>query len=524
MADLLVNEGTRRTAQNKQARPEQVENSAGGYVFEIPKMEQAKRFLILGTTSPTYYASAQTLTAENAAVVRELANNDGLAFLELIKDVSVNGRAKTQNPTIFSLAACCASTDNETRREALALIPVVCRTGTHLFMFAKYIEQFRGWGRALRTAVGKWYDRTHPGEVAYQVVKYRNREGWTHRDLLRVCHVKPSGASSDLLRYIVKGDLSGTPDIVHSFHRAQEATTADVWVREITEHRLPWECLPDAALAVPAVWEALVPHMGMTALVRNLGRITKVCELNQFSQLTKEIASRLSDEQAVVKSKVHPMAVLIGSTTYVMGHGVKGSLSWTPVASITDALEDAFMAAFGSVQGAGKNTLLALDVSGSMAGPGIAGTFLSPRAASAAMAMVTLRSEPAVEVMAFSSGFVPLSITARSSLQDIVRTVSNMPFDRTDCAVPMLSALHNNLPIDTFVIYTDNETWCGRMHPFQALEAYRQKSGRDARLAVVGMTATNFSIANPKDPGMLDFVGFDAAAPEAIRAFSAREF
>ena len=41
----------------------------------------------------------------------------------------------------------------------------------------------------------------------------------------------------------------------------------------------------------------------------------------------------------------------------------------------------------------------------------------------------------------------------------------------------------------------------------------------DAKLVVVGMTATQFSIADPADPGMLDVVGFDAAAPEIISQF-----
>jgi 60 kDa SS-A/Ro ribonucleoprotein len=34
------------------------------------------------------------------------------------------------------------------------------------------------------------------------------------------------------------------------------------------------------------------------------------------------------------------------------------------------------------------------------------------------------------------------------------------------------------------------------------------------------MTSNGFSIADPEDAGMLDMVGFDAAAPEIMREFA----
>jgi len=82
-----------------------------------------------------------------------------------------------------------------------------------------------------------------------------------------------------------------------------------------------------------------------------------------------------------------------------------------------------------------------------------------------------------------------------------------------------LYASANNLRFDTFIIYTDNETWAGNIHPFQALKQYRQKTGIDARLIAVGMTTTEYSIADPSDSGMLDIVGFDTSAPNIMSDF-----
>jgi 60 kDa SS-A/Ro ribonucleoprotein len=71
------------------------------------------------------------------------------------------------------------------------------------------------------------------------------------------------------------------------------------------------------------------------------------------------------------------------------------------------------------------------------------------------------------------------------------------------------------------VVYTDSETWFGQVHPAEALRRYRQQMGISAKLIVVGMVANGFSIADAKDGGMLDVVGFDTAAPQVMRDFSA---
>jgi 60 kDa SS-A/Ro ribonucleoprotein len=90
----------------------------------------------------------------------------------------------------------------------------------------------------------------------------------------------------------------------------------------------------------------------------------------------------------------------------------------------------------------------------------------------------------------------------------------------TDCSLPMLYALENRLEIDLFLVFTDNETWAGTIHPDEALRLYRQRTGIAAKLVVVGMTSNGFTIADPNDPGMLDVVGFDAAAPAVIADFA----
>jgi len=84
----------------------------------------------------------------------------------------------------------------------------------------------------------------------------------------------------------------------------------------------------------------------------------------------------------------------------------------------------------------------------------------------------------------------------------------------------MIWAHKHRIDVDTFVVYTDNETWAGDVHPAQALRAYRDARGIPAKLVVVGMTSKEFSIADPDDAGMLDVVGFDSLTPPVIADFA----
>ncbi len=276
------------------------------------------------------------------------------------------------------------------------------------------------------------------------------------------------------------------------------------------------------------MWEALLDAgIPQTALLRQLPRLTRLGLLPDIGGRTAEVCELLTDPVRLRRARVHPIAILLAQRTYAAGRSFRGDGTWQPTRRVVDALDQAFYASFGNVEATGRRTLLALDVSGSMTSP-ISGTPLSCREASAALALATMAVEPSVTVVGFTSGrgwgstgLTPLALSPRQRLDDAVRAVSDLPFGGTDCALPMLYARQRRIEVDTFVVYTDNETWAGSVQPYEALRQYREAMGIPARLVVVAMTSTGFSIADPADAGMLDIVGFDAAVPQLIADFSA---
>lgn len=536
--------------QTPQSRPipgtAQVANSAGGYGWAVDDWTRLDRFLILGSEGGSYYASERTLTLENAQAVKRCICLDGLRTVARIVEISVAGRAPKNDPALFALALAASVGDEPTRKAALAALPQVARIGTHLFHFAGYMDGLRGWGRGPRRAVAGWYQAMPARKLAYQAIKYQSRDGWSHRDLLRLSHpVAVEETQNAVLHWITQG-WPGVGDEPHpdealrtlwAFERAKRTGSVAEIAGLIRAYNLPREAVPTQWLAEREVWAALLDSdMPLTAMIRNLATMTRVGLLSPGSEAVRQVTTELGSRERLLAARVHPIALLSALVTYQSGRGVRGSNTWEPVAQVVDALDAAFYLAFGAVTPANRRMLLALDVSGSMDTGMVAGVpGLTPRLGSAAMALVTAASERQHSFVAFTagshqsmwpghgSGITPLSISPRQRLDDVVRSISGLPFGGTDCALPIRWAMERKMPVDTFVIYTDSETWAGAIHPAQALREYRQRTGIPARLVVVGMVGNGFSIADPADAGMLDVVGFDTATPELINSFARGE-
>jgi TROVE domain len=719
--------------------PGQIANNAGGYSFPLPLEQEWMRYLIIGSKSDNgsyYQCGGAIATTISKCIMAAVSSPATCAHLiRDIVDVSVSARAPKQEMTMMSLAAAIVfPPDNACKAQALAAINQVCRIPTHLFMLVQYIRDLsqdkakpgKGFGKGVRRALTEYYTSRGGLELAVLVTKYKNREGWTHEDLISLLHINPAEMKDDggrlVLEWIMKKDKPErkiaanpargivattlpakmerteflkrlaaipTPDrdmggaaaggsggfmktisnaigsVLGGGGAAASATTqvsslprliqvlfevvhpespmsgtlklmvrdneplqnvkqtlTDIGVGtsfvfryngslisstkslrdisydpskkiylgagvepvvepiaalpasepktaiEVNEEeekkktgedplvatarflkallelaktgekkdtataialmernkKIQREHLPTELLNTPQIWNALLSGMGMTALVRNLGKLSQVGVASTRSQ---DIIKMLTDPKTVKDSRIHPLQVLVGMKTYSQGKGDLGSMTWTVNSYITAALSTTFRQAFGNITPTGKRFMFGLDVSGSMSMCMCAGAKnITPREGSVAMAMMTLHAEGAqnVHIYGFSNVFYNFNgkIRPEMTIQDAIKA-TDVPFGATDCALPMTEALkmyrQNGIVFDVFCVYTDNETYAPNIHPQVALEQYRKATGVDAKLIVVGMTANQLTIADPKDKNTLNLAGFDTATPELISMF-----
>lgn len=523
----------------------QVVNSTGGYVWQVNDWDRLNRFLILGTEGGTYYCQETDLLKENHGAVSKCLDLDPARTIQTIVDVSVQGRAYRNEPALLAMAIAASHKNAEARKLALDNLHKVCRIGTHLYHFTDYVTKMRGLGRGLRTALADWFLEKTPDQLAYQAIKYQQRDGWSARDMLRICHAHAGSQEQEaVFRWIVGGmdavntksrtvnrkvgakakpvvydaDLAGhLPAIISAFEEAKTASEKRL-VELIVERNLPREAVPTEKLNSLAVWEALFEKMPLTAMIRNLGKMTSIGLIKPLSKAAKTVKERLGNQEYLRKSRIHPLQVLVAAKIYAQGHGDKGKLSWTPVPAVDQALDAAFYLTFGNVEPCGKPLLIGLDVSGSMGSSAAGATPLRACEVTAAMSLVHASVEDECHIFGFADSFRELGIRKGMTLVEATKRALVSNFGSTNISLLYEYALKHQLDVAGFLCMTDNEVNSGR-HPALALKQYREKFNPEARSIMMGTTATGFTCNDPTDRYGMDIVGFDTSAPRVIADF-----
>lgn len=510
-----------------------VANNAGGFGFILDDWERLNRFLIIGSEGGTYYVGEQKLTIENSAAAIRCIKADGPRAVEMAREINVNNRAPKTDQQLFVLALAMKHGDDATKRAVATAVPQMVRTGTHLLHFVAMLDSLGGWNRSKRRIIASWFTERGADQVAFQVLKYQNRDKWTQRDVLRLVHPKaPTEAHDATFAWVtgkLKDDNASLPAILrdHGVMLSMDGTQVERALWGIN-HGLPREALPTEVVNAPEVQRAMLADMPIHALIRNLGNLTASGVLSNIAD-SEIVANRLVDRNTLRRSRVHPFAILLAALVYRTGKGVRGSKTWVPVPSVLAALEDAYDLAFDNVTPTGKRILITIDTSGSMGTLyGITQIGIKPIEAAAAMAITLARLEPyavVIEVDTELRRIVP--VTKRTGISGIMHHAGG----GTDMSIPMQWAMASGViqgkvknpdVFDAFVILTDNESWAGDMHTSQALAAYRQRVNPKAKLVCCAMTASHANIVDPQDPLQFGCAGLDANLPALVGDFIGR--
>ncbi len=526
--------------------PNQITNHDGAYVFKLDCWKRLNRFLILGVDSSTYYQSQRDLVKENYQSLKDSLNEDFRRAIDMIVDVSINGKAPKNDSAVFALAVAClhkgnndlSEADKANRNYAYSHVKSVCRIGTHLFMFLTYIRELKGKGKGtmgmgLQKAVIGYYEKKDLNGLAQDVLKYRNREGWSHTDVFKLIRWPANKQQQQIIDYVMKGesDLKVMPEIM-SADVALKACKEDrdLVLALVQQHKIPWEIVPTEYLNDKEVLRALIPNMKATALIRNLSKLTSYGAIQDdpSCKYLKMVCDKLEDVGYIKAGKVHPMNLTISILAYEKGRSDLGSLTWMPIKRVIKALDVALDNSYANANKLNVRIEFALDVSPSMTDShwkGIPASMLG----SVLMTWLNKR-EDFLNTYVFAGGTGSFSRNtsykktsfSNGNFRDTWREIVNLrnSWGGTDCSLPIRDALTNKRVVDLFIIYTDNETNSSHSgHADQILAEYRRKVNSNAKMIVIGATATNCSIANPNDPGMMDVAGFDSSIAQIMESF-----
>lgn len=510
----------------------QVKNSEGLFVFEVTPETLLTRFLVLGTTSPTFYQNAQELT-ESAldALAVTISDNSGWVISHTKKMVHQK-RVIRKSPALFLMAFMSNHVNPDVRVEALKAGMGFAKTGSQLLEFVSYIKLFRSFGRSVKKAISEWYLSRSAEEVLFQANKYPSRYGFSHRDLLRITHPTPKTSEmNDAFKYIVSGEHPFTLPTKYRYRDSiNDIDPATVEAERAVEamvnhHKMPREMLPSQLLSKDYTWEILFKAgMPQNALLRNLGTLASKGVFDRPSNV-EVLIERLNGDMG----NVHPWDAFVTRMIYATGAGLRGNNTWKADDRIVDALDELFTRSFTSFKPNGKRKLIAIDISLSMGGGRVA-DHERPFKLAAATAYIMKKAEPNADVFTFKdyvlyvpeeafnyslSDFISMikqNLGGPTHAHDVVGHASQHAINKGT------NKILNPDMYEEIIFLTDNEA-NGKEHTWELLDLYRKEHVLNCKFVSVAFAPNNFSLANPKDPLSMDFCGFDSAAFKVMYDF-----
>lgn len=520
--------------QNKQYTPqnqpipgretEMIQGRSGGFAFDAGIWSMLRRSLLVGTAQSTYYAGKQELTDDFIKILQEaIALKPERVAQEIL--YASDGRAINNSAPIFALVFLSMDKSPAAKKAFIEIFPQVVRTASHFYEWLSYTKSLRGFGKIVKEAGRNWLSNPDVKKLAYQLLKYQQRSGFSHRDALRLFHLKPpSEEHNQLFQWVVKGWDELPPEIPNE-------TLAQIWWYEwlkrnpqqshkaIGQGNLTHEMAAPVGKMDKQAWQLLFNQMPIGALLRNLGSLTEIGVLTTDNlQNLERVESVLNDPKHLRKGRIHPIDVLKALKTYQSGGKLgRSTKTWQPVARIIDILEKAVELAFDTQEATNKVFLHAVDVSGSMSYGVVHSVGLSCCEIATTMALVTAKAEKNYAIRGFSTEFRDLKITRNDSFSSAFRKASNQNFGGTDASVAYDWMIKHKFKADIVCFWTDSESWAGRKHPSEALREYRRKVNPNVKAVYVTLAPYRLTLVDPQDPLSWDLGGFDPGIPRLIQ-------
>lgn len=300
--------------------------------------------------------------------------------------------------------------------------------------------------RKLSNALKRGFGEALSAFDAYQLAKYqRSDRDPSLVDAVNLLHPK----STEALAALMTGTLR----------------PADTWETRLTQAgqkaaQEGMEAEVKDTLKAQAWGELLTSRkLGYLAALRNLRNIAA-----QAPEVLPLALDVLTDSRLVEKSLVMPFQV------YTASEAIAGTKADT--SAVKKALERALELSLKNVPSFEGQTLIAVDVSGSMKG--------RPERIASVFAAVLFKSQPSADVLVFNTEAKMLRLHPNDSLTSLTKAVEKAATGGgTDFRVIFQGA---RKAYDRIVILSDMQAWVGGQTPAAELAAYRRKFTADPRI------------------------------------------
>lgn len=446
-------------------------NREGYAAFSQPLEEAYLQMLLTNTFGDAFYVTQKELVAEAEKTHTAMLAKDPSFVAKALPYARNRGFMRTQ--PIYGLVR--MANDPASAPYFEATFNEVIRTPNDLGDFFTILRAQRKGegGRRVKRVAGNWLMKSlNP----YWTVKYgaTKQGGYSLRDLF--CTLHPKGPKSVLVDYLFDRATGELPEQVAAFERLKKATTDEEKVAAIEAGKLPHEVASSFAGKSPKVWEAIVKHMPVFAMLRNLATMERH---GVMAVVRDHVVATLSNPAVIAKSKILPFRFV-----EAMKH-VNDS-------RVQDALRDSLDHAFAGVPDIVGRVGILLDTSGSMA------QMLQSAAVFAVSAMKKANGNG--RLFLFDTAAREMKVSMRDSTMTQAMNVRTS--GGTDTSSPVRKLIDEKEKVDVVLMITDEQQNFGTAF-CNVMEEYREKVSKNARCFILNVAPYSGSLSGqmaPHDP------------------------
>lgn len=452
-----------------------IKNNAGGIAHEFNSEHKLAQIALTGTFSNTYYVTAKTQLEE----ILKLGNVVESQFIGKLAIYARKHGFMKDTPAL--LAAIIANRDPHLFEK---IVPSIIDNGRMIRNLVQIFRSGQVSGRKNIPKPAKWFIHDWLNNRSYyKLLDDSVGENPSLKDVIKMVHPKPADKTrAAAFGYLSDNSKFNYEDLPQHFKnyedfkklKGQQTDPAKLSLASVLEKVKNAKSLFEVQKLVnresnqdykiPNVEFRLLTALNLstkdwTEIALNGGWHMVRMNLNTFarhkvfedSSVAKKIAEKISDRNAILKSRVMPYQLLIAF--------LNTENSSLP-SIITNALQDALEISLENVQKLEGKGFIFPDISGSMKSKVAEKSVASCLDVATLTAAAFLRKNPEMEIIPFSDDIVPVKLNPRDSIVTNAKKLAMLPSGGTNISAP-LSFLNKRKEKDlnTCIFVSDNESW-----------------------------------------------------------------
>lgn len=461
------------------ARAVSTVNHAGGKAFEKNDEQALAQFVMTGTFNDTFYVQG----ADQLSQVIERAQKVDDEFLAKLAIYSREHGFMKDMPALLCALLVVRGSEHADM--------VFERVIDNAKMLRNFVQMLRG-GAVGRKSLGsraKRLVKAFIGKMSdYALWEASVGQDPSLVDVLKLAHPKARDEHRNALYAYVMGkpcDAALLPQFIKDYEGFAKGETKEAPLRAPFQKltALPLSQEDWVRIATNARWQ-------MTRM--NLNTFARHGVFNDRKMVTM-IADRLSDRENVLGARAFP---------YQLMAAMLNAGSDVPM-KVRSALEDAMEIALENVPSITGDTVIAIDVSGSMGSsatgyrPGATSTITCINVA-ALVGAALRRKNPKARILTFDYHCREVKVAANAKVMTICQKIGNSG-GGTDCGSVLRYMKEHEISVDNLILVSDNESWAdGYRSSLSELWAGYKKTHPKARMINLDITPNEYSVSRDR--------------------------